>query len=358
MLQEVSLLRRRALSLGFAAALVLATPSALADTVENCVVAANDAETLVSTNPSQAREKLLVCAADECPEAIRTECKRSLELVEEKLRVASLIAKTCAVAAKEGEALRDDPTKLTRARDRLRACSAPECASTVRDGCTKTLLEVEAAMPTVVLFADSDEGALKSPVRVLLDGVSLVDRIDATAIPIDGGVHVFSFERDGASPVEVRLALSTGQKNVPVHARWTKPTVESAGAPLPPSEYATSGAGGTALPVLGLASAGVGVISLGLGAIFGLVAANKQSDANCPDNRCDASKGGSSTRLRDAQSAGNLSTVFFIGGGVLAAGGLTLYLLAPKSSSKDVSARLRPVVGPNAAAVVLEGIVF
>lgn len=114
------------------------------------------------------------------------------------------------------------------------------------------------------------------------------------------------------------------------------------------------------LPTVGLIIAGAGVVGLGLGTVFGVVASSKQSDSGCNGTKCpdDTSKG----KLDDAISAATKSTVFFIAGGALLAGGLTLYFVAPRTSSSRgsgaASARLRPVVGPNGAALMFEGVAF
>jgi serine/threonine-protein kinase len=73
------------------------------------------------------------------------------------------------------------------------------------------------------------------------------------------------------------------------------------------------------------------VVSIGVGSFFGLRAMSLDDDSNkngCrEDNHC--TEGGAAIR-RDAQSAGNLSTVFFALGGAMALGGLLTYLTAPK----------------------------
>jgi hypothetical protein len=89
-------------------------------------------------------------------------------------------------------------------------------------------------------------------------------------------------------------------------------------------------------PVLGYVLGGAGVVSLGVGTAFGLQMISKKNESNssgCVDNACPPD----AKQLRiDARNAGNVATVGFVAGGVLLAGGVTLILLAPKSTAAQV----------------------
>jgi hypothetical protein len=88
---------------------------------------------------------------------------------------------------------------------------------------------------------------------------------------------------------------------------------------------------------IGLVGGGVGVAALGAGAVLGLLASKAASDyqkhcgssIGAPAGFCDAQ---GISGHDDAASKGTLSTIFFIGGGVAAAAGLTVFLLAPKAA--------------------------
>jgi hypothetical protein len=96
------------------------------------------------------------------------------------------------------------------------------------------------------------------------------------------------------------------------------------------------------------------VIGLGVGAAFGLVAKSKNDQSNssgCAGDNCTAS---AASVRRDALSAANVSTVMFVVGGVLAAGGVALWLVAPSGDGGGgVSAT--PVALAGGGAVVLGG---
>ena len=102
---------------------------------------------------------------------------------------------------------------------------------------------------------------------------------------------------------------------------------------------------------MGLSTAGVGVVGLVLGAYFGLTARSKWQKANrvggtCADAACPE-------LTQQASNAATLSTVSFVAGGVLAAAGVTLWLVAPKGGAEHAS--LRPAIGPGLAGLELGG---
>jgi serine/threonine-protein kinase len=90
-------------------------------------------------------------------------------------------------------------------------------------------------------------------------------------------------------------------------------------------------AGGTQRAA-GLVTIGVGVAGVAVGTIAGLQSMSKKSDGdkNCVGDICNAQ--GVSDR-DDALTAGNVSTIAFVVGGAAIAGGVLLYLLAPKTRS-------------------------
>jgi hypothetical protein len=87
---------------------------------------------------------------------------------------------------------------------------------------------------------------------------------------------------------------------------------------------------------IGLVVAGVGVAGIGVGAVTGILAIGKHDDAvaACPSypDRCPAD--GSGTRLNEqARDLASVSTIAFIGGGVLVVAGAVLFFVAPSGKS-------------------------
>jgi len=122
------------------------------------------------------------------------------------------------------------------------------------------------------------------------------------------------------------------------------------GAP-PPASPDHAANGGAMLRTAGIAAAGLGVVGLAVGTIFGLSAKSKNDDAasQCPSNACPSQQGVSLTD--DARHAATISSVGFIAGGILVAGGLTLYFAAPKD--QKTAFRVAPSVGLNSAGLTL-----
>jgi hypothetical protein len=103
---------------------------------------------------------------------------------------------------------------------------------------------------------------------------------------------------------------------------------------------------------VGPIAVGIGTLGLGIGTYFGVVAIEKQKDANCPANVC-TSPSGHPDVLRDANNAGKLSTAFMVAGGVFVAGGVALWLLAPRGGGSRVA--LGPAVLPDGAGAAVAG---
>ena len=86
------------------------------------------------------------------------------------------------------------------------------------------------------------------------------------------------------------------------------------------------------LRTVAFATGGAGVVALGVGIAFTFVAKTKLDDSNhdgCgPNNACTQPGFG---ERNDARTAGDLSTGFFIAGGVLAAAGVTIGVLSLRS---------------------------
>jgi len=93
------------------------------------------------------------------------------------------------------------------------------------------------------------------------------------------------------------------------------------------------------LRTIGLIAGGAGVVGLAVSMAFGLKAESANSDSNA-NGHCD-SRGCDTTGLSlrdDAFNAARTSTILFVTGTALAAGGVTLYLLGRRSSGEQRAA--------------------
>ena len=181
--------------------------------------------------------------------------------------------------------------------------------------------------------------------------------------PVPAGLEI---TRDGEkvdlSQLGVAVVVDPGPHAIVVNApgsnRWEKSVdvppdggtasivlVVVATPKVEPPPVVGPGDPGTPFRIGGLIVAGVGLVGVGLGTAFGVIASSKLSDSNA-DNHCDAQNTCDAVGLglrSDAQSAATISTVGFIAGAVMIAGGITMFVLAPKKSPAQTA--LVPAVG-------------
>ena len=185
-------------------------------------------------------------------------------------------------------------------------------------------------------------------VAVVRDGKPIDAGSFGTAMPVDPGHHVIDATAPSKKPFhqEVDVDAKGGQARVVVKLE-DAPVSQSTGndhttGPLvtPPPEQTSSGSG---MRIAGITMIGVGVVGVIVGGVFGGLAIGKKNDAapNCTSDfsRCNSTGKAS---VDDALTFGTVSTIGFIAGGVLAAGGVIVYLLAPKKQESHVSVGVSP----------------
>ena len=184
-----------------------------------------------------------------------------------------------------------------------------------------------------------------SSITVTRNGEALQPAELGLAIPVDPGKHVIEASAPGkqtwSQTIEVGGDADSKLVEIPALAD------EGAGDPGPaggggPADSA-SGDGGTQRTI-GLVVAGVGVVGVALGTVFGLQASSKWKDAKakCSDYPYGCGDDGVSM-ADDAKGAATISTIGFIAGGVCLAGGAALWLTAGGSSNdKAVSVGIGP----------------
>jgi hypothetical protein len=144
------------------------------------------------------------------------------------------------------------------------------------------------------------------------------------------------------------------------------PAALPVGAPLTPASPALPApaateqhAGSSTLRTVGVVVGGVGVAALVGGAVTGIVGANKQSTLNgkCPDYTCSyhsaAEKSSFDSDKSSLRTLGTATTALLIGGGVLTATGITLFLTGGPKRSERLS--LTTLFGPSGGSVVARG---
>jgi serine/threonine-protein kinase len=175
----------------------------------------------------------------------------------------------------------------------------------------------------------------------------------SSAVPVDPG----SYTVEAAAPGRKRWSAVTTVGKAGASVTVTIPdleeatataTAQAAEAPAPPPPDASKG---RTERFVAMGLAGAGVVGLGIGTYFGIRSIDKHSDYEklCTGNVCQPAAG----PLHDeAVSAGTASTVSFVLGAALAAGGVALWFLAPRNST---SVAVAPAVGSSSAGATLAG---
>jgi hypothetical protein len=176
-------------------------------------------------------------------------------------------------------------------------------------------------------------------------------------VRVDPGEHVVEVTAPGAKAAQSKITVAEGERvEVPVELVAEDFHTAPEASPAPAEAEAEPGPAAPSGPfpwrTVGLVAAGVGVVGMGVGTYFGIDAISKNSTSNqtgCNGNVC--TQGAYDTR-EDAKSAATASTIAFVVGGVLAAGGITLWLLGPKG---DTAAQVTPVAIAGGGGVTLTG---
>jgi hypothetical protein len=203
--------------------------------------------------------------------------------------------------------------------------------------------------------------------KVTLDDIVVPVAALGVRRPVDPGAHVVRASADGYDPGETKFTVADAAS---ANAALTlnKSALAAAAAPPPTGAPADTGAqpatppagdtgaapsGGSPLRTVGLVGMGVGAAGLAVGAITGFMAMGKHSDLSdkCPNGKCSSDV---QSDVDSYHSMATISTIGFIAGGVLAAGGAVLFFTAPKASSAPAQTGgfIAPYVGPGSLGAV------
>lgn len=181
--------------------------------------------------------------------------------------------------------------------------------------------------------------------EVRRDGSRVGEAQWGTPLPVDPGDHPFEARAPGketwSKVVPVKGEGATVDVTIPalVDEALAAATLAPAATPAPvavpdPTRDDQSDPRGRSTRLTwAVIAGGVGLVATGVGVVFAASASSKWSDAEkaCPDNQCTSSD--DITKGKDAATAADLSTVFFVLGGVGLAAGAVLWRTAPSAKS-------------------------
>lgn len=220
---------------------------------------------------------------------------------------------------------KDGRTASAWARFREAAAMARAAGQTDREGLARaraTELEPELCRLTVQTSG--------GPGNVFIDGKPTNPQLLGTAIPVDPGVHRVEGVAHDATASEQRIVREVTLFPANGHC---PPAIVS--LPLPQGR-ATTARGPSPLSTgdwLGIGF-GAGAVALaGAGAALSVIAVNTHdaAEAQCSDAGCPE---GARSDARSAGTQADIATGLFIGAGVFAAAGLTLWLTWPESEAR------------------------
>ncbi len=250
--------------------------------------------------------------------------------------------KECIAAHVSAQAQRVEG-KLRASQASLRVCSEASCPDAVRDECTRWLGELKPLLPSVVFEVKDGAGKALREVRVTVDGQPLAEKLDGTALPVDvdPGEHTFTFEIAGHPPVTRKLTVRESSRSVERVTIGVPPPQQNTQTTQPPPDEPSPSSGQR---IAGASVAGLGLVGVVVGGLFGLRAISKSADSKAycgqPGNPNLCSPEGVTLR-EDSRTAGTVSTVAFVVGGVGLAAGAVLWFTAG-SGSKMTTVGISP----------------
>jgi hypothetical protein len=220
----------------------------------------------------------------------------------------------------------------------------------------RELAELEPQIPTVSVQI---EGATPSEViEVTQDGLPLSSALIGVAHPLNPGQHVWRAASDSRPPVTVQRSIEAGtESQVNVRLAPQREVELVAVSPRPASEpQEAPTAVGSAGPS-GWVYAGLGVTAVGVGVGIGFLLQKNHLEQQILDtctSDCLATPE-NVERKQDADRAGLISAVGFVGAGVGLTSAIVVWLLEPRekpsASSAAATAEWQPWIGLRSAGV-------
>jgi hypothetical protein len=217
---------------------------------------------------------------------------------------------------------------------------------------------VEKLLSRLTISAPKEQGA-----EIRRDGTAVPNVSWGLPTPVDPGEHVIEVSAPGKKAWTTKVTVEAKQAtSVDIPALEALPVVAvapAATAAPPTTESAPPTPASSGRRTAGLVIAGVGVVGIGIGSVFGLgaMSSKKDADAYCNAQSQCSPQGGSA---RDsAKSKATMSTAFFgVGIAALAAGTVVL-LTAPKNTEAPKTTAwlglgIAPPIGACPAAVTYQ----
>jgi hypothetical protein len=107
---------------------------------------------------------------------------------------------------------REKAGKLREARELLQTCEQAGCAGLVPK-CSQKYTQLGTQMPSVVPVVTDDSGAPHVDIQVKMDGELLTQQLDGKGLPIEAGLHEFTFGTETGVFATEKIMIVEGQRN-------------------------------------------------------------------------------------------------------------------------------------------------
>jgi len=190
-----------------------------------------------------------------------------------------------------------------------------------------------AALAPKLARAHLDVKAAAPGLEIRIDDVLVAKSAWNEAFPIDPGAHRIAASAPSHASWESTIAAKAGTL-----AEVSVPELVDTSARPTPAPAPVVVAPSSTQRTLALVAGGIGIAGIAVGAVSGIIAVSKRSSAQseCPSEvyafRCPTESG--TAAWNSATTAGNVSTVSFIAGGVFLAGAAVLWFTAPSARTR------------------------
>lgn len=235
------------------------------------------------------------------------------------------------------------------------------------ENANKRAERLEPRVPKLVIVAK----AATPGMEVSYNGVHMDAAALGSALPVDPGSQVVEARAKGFRSWSQTIEAKEGKRvtlEVPALVAEAVPDAAVASTPTQPlqptqptvvphlSSSPTDASPSGGLRTLGFITLAVGALGLGAGAVTGIFAMqnNNRGKELCPELRCSNVEGVDAAN--DARTFGTVSTIAFVGGGVLAAAGLTMVLLGGSHRHAESRSALRVMLSPTLGGGLVSGV--
>jgi hypothetical protein len=125
--------------------------------------------------------------------------------------------------------------RFLQAKELVDSCMSPGCGWVLQRKCAFLSSMMASDIPSVVPVVTDEAGKPRIDVKVTMDGAVLTSRLDGRAVPIDPGLHEFSFSMQNRVIVKRQIMIGQGERNRAILISLRTSDMRAKTADLPPT---------------------------------------------------------------------------------------------------------------------------